>query len=328
MADSPITTPKRKRSQLFVDGIPHLNTTRFSFAVPPSSPEDGSNSPRTKVAHRFHGLSLESGGGVGATSPGCGHDAMQQDTDIGVRKRLKLPHVDARILGQNADGARPAATATIVDLSDSKTASAAHPVTVPPAAGTRDFETPPSTAVVAPSNNTIAIHPAAIQHREPPAAPGDGPRDDTQPRPTSPSQLSATKLRHNRKRITPPPSPPPAARAVDVVDPVRAALTWHEDEITIYDPDDSDDDGTGINGIGFKPTPAIAHARTLRRKQQLAEYRKREEREARARRSMMRRRGTSPGPQAAALADLKGRVERRRTVRFLECSQAGAVGTV
>ncbi|KAJ4291340.1 hypothetical protein N0V88_006348 [Collariella sp. IMI 366227] len=58
--------------------------------------------------------------------------------------------------------------------------------------------------------------------------------------------------------------------------------------ITIYDPDDSDDDGTGINGIGFKPTPAIAYSRALRRRQQLAEYKKREEREARARRSLRR----------------------------------------
>ncbi|RBQ75846.1 hypothetical protein FVER14953_04697 [Fusarium verticillioides] len=77
-----------------------------------------------------------------------------------------------------------------------------------------------------------------------------------------------------------------------IVDPVRAALTWHEDEITIYDPDDEDDDGIGINGIGFKPTPALAHARAMRRRQQMAEYRKREESEARARRSQRRGRGS------------------------------------
>ncbi len=75
----------------------------------------------------------------------------------------------------------------------------------------------------------------------------------------------------------------------EIVDPVRAALTWHEDEITIYDPDDEDDDGTGINGVGFKPTPAIAHARTIKRRQQMAEYRKREESDARSRRSQRRR---------------------------------------
>ncbi len=84
-----------------------------------------------------------------------------------------------------------------------------------------------------------------------------------------------------------------------VVDPLRASLTWQEDEITVYDPNDADDDGTGINGIGFKPTPAIAHARALKRRQQLVEYRKREEREARAWRSLHRARAHQ---QAAAAA--------------------------
>ncbi|KAJ3496834.1 hypothetical protein NLG97_g2364 [Lecanicillium saksenae] len=79
-----------------------------------------------------------------------------------------------------------------------------------------------------------------------------------------------------------------------IVDPVRAALTWHEDEITVYDPDDKDDDGTGINGVGFRPTPAIAHARSMRRRQQITEYRKREESEARARRTQRRREGEAP----------------------------------
>lgn len=98
----------------------------------------------------------------------------------------------------------------------------------------------------------------------------------------------------------------------EIIDPVRAALTWHDDEITVYDPADEDDDGTGINGIGFKPTPAIAYARTMKRKQQLAEYKKREEREARARRSS-RRRGS---PERATL-----KLERKpsvRKVRFTE----------
>ncbi|KAJ8112874.1 hypothetical protein ONZ43_g5286 [Nemania bipapillata] len=74
-----------------------------------------------------------------------------------------------------------------------------------------------------------------------------------------------------------------------IVDPVRAALTWRDDEITIYDPEDKDDDGTGINGIGFKPTAAVAYHRAQKRRQQLAEYKKREESEARARRNQRRR---------------------------------------
>ena len=85
-----------------------------------------------------------------------------------------------------------------------------------------------------------------------------------------------------------------------VADPVRAALTWHEDEITIYDPDDDDDDGTGINGVGFKPTPALAQARAMKRRQQMAEYRRREENEARAKRSQ-RRRGETTAPSGGVV---------------------------
>jgi len=92
----------------------------------------------------------------------------------------------------------------------------------------------------------------------------------------------------------------------------RASLTWHDDEITGHDPDDPEDDGEGINGIGFKPTPAMAHARAERRKQQLAEYRSREAREARAKRSE-RRRG-SPTLMVA----LKDNPEPVRKVRFME----------
>ncbi|KAK5995583.1 hypothetical protein PT974_03996 [Cladobotryum mycophilum] len=99
----------------------------------------------------------------------------------------------------------------------------------------------------------------------------------------------------------------------EITDPVRAALTWHEDEITIYDPNDEDDDGTGINGIGFKPSPALAHARVLKRRQQMAEYRKREESEARAKRSQRRR-----GEILAARRDNKSPPRR---VRFMDAER-------
>jgi hypothetical protein len=69
---------------------------------------------------------------------------------------------------------------------------------------------------------------------------------------------------------------------------------WHESEITGHDPSDPNDDGYGINGIGFKPTAAIAWARSQRRKQQVAEWRSREAREARRARSE-RRRGEGVG---------------------------------
>lgn len=88
-----------------------------------------------------------------------------------------------------------------------------------------------------------------------------------------------------RKRRNPPKtqrprrkSPPPTSSAAD------DSLTWHDSEITGHDPNDPNDDGYGINGIGFKPTAAMAWNRSQKRQKQLAEWKSREAREARERR--------------------------------------------
>ncbi|OJD16668.1 hypothetical protein AJ78_03178 [Emergomyces pasteurianus Ep9510] len=65
-------------------------------------------------------------------------------------------------------------------------------------------------------------------------------------------------------------------------------LTWHDSEITGYAPTDPNDDGYGINGIGFKPTAAIAWDRSQRRKKQVADWKSREAKEARERRKSRR----------------------------------------
>jgi hypothetical protein len=87
----------------------------------------------------------------------------------------------------------------------------------------------------------------------------------------------------------------------------QAALTWQDDEITGHELDLSGgDDGEGINGIGFRPTPAIAYARQQRRKQQVNEWKAREARDARQRR-FERRRGHMGGD---------GNGHKGRVVRF------------
>jgi hypothetical protein len=96
------------------------------------------------------------------------------------------------------------------------------------------------------------------------------------------------------------------------VDVDRAALTWQDHEITGHDPTDPDDDGEGMNGIGFKPTSAIEYIRMERRKQQIADYRSREARDARARRSERRRAGSS------VKFGEKRDGESSRKVRFLD----------
>ncbi|KAH8693016.1 hypothetical protein BGW36DRAFT_32123 [Talaromyces proteolyticus] len=70
-------------------------------------------------------------------------------------------------------------------------------------------------------------------------------------------------------------------------------LTWSDCEITGHSPTDPTDDGYGINGIGFKPTPAIAWARSQQRQKQVAEWKHREDREAREKRRE-RREGMVP----------------------------------
>ena len=55
--------------------------------------------------------------------------------------------------------------------------------------------------------------------------------------------------------------------------------------------DTIDTQNLGLNGIGYKPTPAMAYARAQRRKQQVAEWKAREAKEARQRRIESRRQG-------------------------------------
>ncbi|KAK4889917.1 hypothetical protein LTR27_011340 [Elasticomyces elasticus] len=90
----------------------------------------------------------------------------------------------------------------------------------------------------------------------------------------------------------------------------RISMTWQMNEITGQDIDitSPDDDGQGINGIGFKPTPAMAYARSQRRKQQVNEWKAREAREARQRRIEKRR--------GAAAAEARAGQGSKRSVRF------------
>ncbi|KHN97175.1 uncharacterized protein MAM_04772 [Metarhizium album ARSEF 1941] len=275
--------PKRKRHEHI-----SLSTVDFSFDPARAEPtDDGSSSPRSKVAHRFRGLGLGGGGGVvideadDGDGPGCARKRQRLDemmTDAG-QQRLRQ--------------------------------GAGSP-------------TPQPSQALCPEPKAGAGHVAAQIPTPADAAPG-GPGQDT-------------KSPHRRRAGTPPlklhksPKKPrqgdvnvagsPVADEDDVVvDPVRAALTWHEDEITIYDPNDKDDDGTGINGVGFKPTPAIAEARAIRRRHQMAEYRRREEKEARAKRSQLRG-GEKPLP-----ARLKNKSPARK-VRFVDSERRnGAVTT-
>lgn len=257
MADVIRGTPKRKR-----EVQTPLTPARLSFEIAnEDAAEDGSNSPRSSVAHRFGGLEL-----------GGGYLTPRQEPHRGKRQKSEDP-LDTEITDdipeqRNLFPAKASSllTAAVVPLpSLSPERGRAKTTTTPKRKYKKRSGTPP-----------LRMRRSPLQ---------DNKNDDNDD----------------------------GGSTTEVVDPVRASLTWHEDEITIYDPDDEDDDGTGINGVGFKPTPALAHMRALKRQQQMAEYRKREESEARSRRSQRRRDGSSAGRHEEKLA--------ARRVRFLEAER-------
>ena len=125
-----------------------------------------------------------------------------------------------------------------------------------------------------------------------------------------PSQYSAL----SPPNLSEQPPPRKAQNSAPRSPPPTDSLTWQDSEITGHAPTDPLDDGYGINGIGFRPTPAVAYARAQKRTQQIQDWRSREAREARQRRSE-RRRGLGHG--ASESGDLRITDQRRR-VRFYE----------
>jgi hypothetical protein len=97
----------------------------------------------------------------------------------------------------------------------------------------------------------------------------------------------------SRKQQRSPASSPSKARKQRLSPPLADTtsedpLVWHDSEITGHNPSDPSDDGYGINGIGFKPTAAIAWARSQKRQQQVAQWKTREARDAREKRRQRR----------------------------------------
>ncbi|KAG6035969.1 hypothetical protein E4U41_005855 [Claviceps citrina] len=286
-SSSPIA-PKRKRGE----DDPLSSPIHFTLdSSQPDSLEDGDGSPRSKVVHRFLGLALGSGAGVRNDH---GDDDDDDDDDDGTmdatRKRQKSDQemMDAgQVCGPDqakhllqAPDLKPHLGST-TDDAPSATDSPSKPPLAPDETETSNFNK-------SPRRKRAGTPPLKFKNAAPPTGPPEG--AETRQDPTADKPKEDTD---------------------QVVDPIRAALTWHEDEITVYDPDDADDDGFGVNGIGFKPTPALAQSRAMRRRQQMADYRKREEGEARTKRTQ-RRRGDEP---------LLGRPKRKspaRRVHFLD----------
>lgn len=261
MATAAQESSKRKREE-----ETRLEPLQFSFdqsfAV---TSKDGTSSPRTTVAHRFRKLELRDSDNVtqkvgGVTFVGVGLEDSGDDISSKPSKRQRSEDT----------GPKPE------EVNFTKVTFGLIERNTPGTEGTGE----PAPAL-SQSLSTLEARPDCATSDEFQTA---KPVVDV-PNPKLVGKRRAGTPPLKLKRV----SQKSLASSAEVVDPIRAALTWHEDEITIYDPNDKDDDGTGINGVGFKPTPAMAQARTAKRRQQMAEYKHREESEARARRNQRRR---------------------------------------
>ena len=145
-----------------------------------------------------------------------------------------------------------------------------------------------------------------------------------------PSTSSTTSTRRKlspKSKLKRKKSPSPAPVSGSPINPSveEEPSTWQDHEITGHLMQDADDDGYGINGIGFRPTAALAYARSQRRKQQIEDWRARESKDARQMRSERRRKidgGSSGPPSFTGVSSNDGdNVEgeansKRRSVRF------------
>jgi hypothetical protein len=269
-------SPKRKREQ--PPPIPLLNTALRPASTPPRgspAPSSDADSPQNAVADQLRGMTLTALSAI-PMSP-------LTPTDDVVRKKPKLDemmvdngihrdgHGAATQVGNGSTG-RTMGAVPILHRFDPAREIPETPQSQPRIMTDIASFAQPTAFVSSPEPTSLQLSTKATQK------PRTQNRSSSHPRP-----------------LTRSPTPPPST------------LTWKDSEITghLADPSvDPDDDGTGLNGIGFQPTAAIAYARSQRRRQQLNEWKARETREARAKRHDRRRRGVG------ATASREATVER------------------
>ncbi len=355
---SPRLTPKRKRDNLIneqhIPASPLRNLAQLaqpSFSFQPQiapdqahgTSEDGCNSPRSRVVQKFQDLAIgdegESGGGVTtpATNINKNNHGLPQlepansspDPHVfdfnGVNnssENTRCKEMDSLSDGMQVDDEDDAATRKRIKCDESALYLEMKPDTDASLKG-EDRANIAGPIQVNESGHLAlqtAVDPTLVRISK---SGGNGRLQKSYP---SINRLQDSKSRSRRRAGTPPVSSkrktaePKVENEPEVIDPIRAALTWQENEITVYDPEDKDDDRRGMDGIGFKPSPAIAYQRDQMRRRQLAEYRRREENEARARRNQRRRVQLGTEPEA----ERKHAIAR---VRFSDSEPATVVTT-
>ncbi|KAG0647192.1 hypothetical protein D0Z07_7150 [Hyphodiscus hymeniophilus] len=309
----PGSSPSRTSNK---DSTMRLNTNITDNIAIVSEEARTQGSPRTTVAYNFQGLQLEDGGTIsklelhGSNAPMLKPKDEAAMEEHAVRKRMKVFGAQDKSLSGRimSDGTRevpetPDKRAFSIVIGAERTVD---PVVVEKAKGVvLHNEIDPmifrggAAGKVKAGAGLARAYPSINRLSDSISrAPKPNKRSGTPP--LFGSADASLKMEEGERRI---------------VDEERAALTWHDDEITGHNPDDPDDDGEGINGIGFKPTPAMAYARTEKRRQQMLEYKNREAREARAKRSERRR-------ASEVAKSNRDEEETARRVRFSEAEKS------
>jgi hypothetical protein len=269
---STFASPKRKRDCDDTESAPSPTKIRTELPSRPSRPVEkalaDNDSPRAAVASKFSELDLRQV-----------NDGLQFAQPDSPTTRV-MPYRMINVTGSSMSSSDDMAIFT---------SGRGYQV------GSQDLEIPetPQVCISAPTLS------------EPPRTPTLKPSSSPQgvPRTISPIQTPRARLVEGSS-LVPLAGTPPRLKSPRLSDasPMQgitiggvdiSELVWSDSEITGHDPDDPTDDGYGINGIGFRPTPAMAQARANRRKQQVAEWKSREAREARQKRSERRRNDTA-----------------------------------
>lgn len=259
---TPSNSPKRKRNEQTTPK--KISPTKLSRCVTPTSLEDSDAvpaSPRTQVSAKFENLQLEAGKETRKLDFSTSFPQRDSSMD-NMDKVRKKPKTTKFNIGQDIEVPETPAHAISRTSLDSDEELGSHE---------GDAPVPALDPLVFKGMTDIKESTGKITKAYP-----------------SINRLSETKSRYRKSPGTSP-SKPKFTTSIAIPDTLnldqdRASLTWHDDELTVFDPDDPDDDGEGIDGVGFRPTAARADARQLKKKRQLEEYRNRENREARAKR--------------------------------------------
>ena len=289
------SSPKRKR-ETEENNDPILpSSARMRTDLPTrniQSEHEVPGSPRTRISKQMQSLNLR------------GHHSETPTRGLNERtEKEEMVDITQSHLGYRDLSPLRAKSTTLVrhsNPSDVQSAGSLFEVSRTPAAKSMVELPPLSTSNLEPPE-TPTLKPTTSPH---PSLGPISPLPTTTMKPRLSDQDSPTPRNtlHNPSRRMRSPPPPSGQKVI-------SDLVWDDSEITGHAPTDPADDGYGINGVGFRPTAAMAYDRAQRRKRQVADWKSREAREARMKR-LERRRGptTSLGPAESA----------SRRVRFVE----------